>query len=57
MGNSIVGRGKSAPKTIEEGSEIPVRLALDQDVEGVTGEYWANDSVRGRGRGKVQTEW
>lgn len=57
MGNSIVGRGKSAPKTVEEGSVIPVRLAMDEDVEGVTGEYWANDSVRSRERGRVQTEW
>lgn len=56
MGNSIVGRGKSAPKSVWEGSEIPVRLALD-DLGGVTGEYWANDSVRSRERGKVQKEW
>lgn len=56
MGNSIASRGKSAPKSPEEGSLIPVRLAFD-DLDGISGEYFANDSVRSREAGKVQTEW
>ncbi|CZT14913.1 uncharacterized protein RCC_00846 [Ramularia collo-cygni] len=56
MGDSIISKGKHAPKTVAEGSEIPVRLALD-DLGGVSGEYWANDSVRSRELGKVQKEW
>ncbi|KAK4503248.1 hypothetical protein PRZ48_006676 [Zasmidium cellare] len=46
----LVGR---APKKPEEGARIPVRLAFD-DLNGTTGEYWANDSVRSRESGKVQ---
>ncbi|KAJ4354261.1 uncharacterized protein N0V89_005995 [Didymosphaeria variabile] len=51
MGNQV---GKP-PKTPEEGARIPVRLAIG-DVGGVSGRYWANDSIRGSGEGKVQ-EW
>lgn len=46
----IVGK---PPKTPEEGALIPVKLAFE-DIEGVTGEYWANDSVRSRESGRVQ---
>lgn len=46
----LVGR---PPKKPEEGARIPLRLAFD-DLDGVTGEYWANDSVRSRESGKVQ---
>lgn len=46
----LVGR---PPKKPEEGARIPVRLAFDE-LDGVTGEYWANDSVRSRESGKVQ---
>lgn len=46
----LVGR---PPKKPEEGARVPVRLAFD-DLDGVTGEYWANDSVRSRESGKVQ---
>ena len=48
----IVGR---PPKTEEEGARIPVRLAVG-DLDGVSGEYWANDGVRGKEDGKVQ-QW
>ena len=48
----LIGR---APKTAAEGAKIPVRLGFG-DVEGVSGAYWANSSVRGRGEGEVQ-EW
>jgi carbonyl reductase 1 len=47
--------GSSPPKTLEEGAKIPVRLALG-DAGGVTGIYWANDSIKDRGEGHVQ-EW
>ena len=50
MGNVI----REAPKTVEEGAKIPVRLALG-DLEGVSGRYWANDSVAENGEGKVQS--
>lgn len=48
----LVGRG-NAPKTPEEGAQIPVRLAFE-DLGGTTGAYFANDSVRSRELGKVQ---
>lgn len=51
MGNQV---GKP-PKTPEQGAKIPVRLAVG-DLGGVSGRYWANDSIRGTGEGKVQ-EW
>jgi carbonyl reductase 1 len=50
----LVGSGKTQPpKTPEEGARIPVRLAFD-DLGGVSGKYWANSSVRGKGEGEVQ---
>jgi carbonyl reductase 1 len=49
---SIMG---TPPKTPEEGARVPIHLAFD-DLEGVTGRYWANDSISGKGDGKVQ-EW
>ncbi|EME84729.1 uncharacterized protein MYCFIDRAFT_41956, partial [Pseudocercospora fijiensis CIRAD86] len=45
--------GKRPPKTPEQGAMIPVHLAFD-DIGDVTGEYFANDSVRSKGLGKVQ---
>ncbi|MCJ1410277.1 hypothetical protein MMC19_004362 [Ptychographa xylographoides] len=48
---AMVGR---PPKTPEEGARIPYRLAF-KDIDGVTGRYWGNDSISGRGEGKVQT--
>ncbi|KAI1374173.1 hypothetical protein F4677DRAFT_427422 [Hypoxylon crocopeplum] len=41
------------PKTPDEGATIPMRLAFG-DIEGVSGRYWANDSVSDKGEGKVQ---
>jgi len=55
MGRLVGSRTVQPPKTPEEGARIPVRLALG-DLGGVTGKYWANDSIRGRGDGEVQ-EW
>ncbi|WPH03096.1 NAD(P)-binding protein [Acrodontium crateriforme] len=53
---ALVGSGKvQPPKTPEQGAKIPIRLALG-DIGGVTGRYWANDTVRSRDEGKVQ-EW
>jgi len=49
---SMMGR---PPKKTEDGARIPVRLAVG-DVEGVSGRYWANDSIRSREEGRVQ-EW
>lgn len=43
------------PKTPEQGAKIPVRLALG-DLGGVSGRYWANDSIKGTGEGKIH-EW
>ncbi|CAK1364754.1 Carbonyl reductase [NADPH] 1 [Cercospora beticola] len=56
MGGLMSSRGTRPPKTAEEGARIPVRLALD-DIGGVTGEHWANDSVRSREEGKVMKDW
>lgn len=47
--------GSRPPKTPEQGATIPLHLAFG-DTDGVTGKYWANDSVRGKGEGQVQ-EW
>lgn len=52
MGKQV---GDNPAKTPEQGARIPVRLALG-DIGGVSGRYWANDSVSGRGEGKVQ-DW
>lgn len=43
------------PKKPEEGARVPFRVAFG-DIGGVTGRYWANDSVRSREEGRVQ-EW
>lgn len=48
----LVGR---APKKPEDGATIPLRLAFG-DIGDVTGKYWANSSIRGKGDGEVQ-EW
>jgi carbonyl reductase 1 len=49
MGNQV---GKP-PKTPREGATIPVRLALGE-LNGISGRYWANDSIRSREDGKPQ---
>jgi carbonyl reductase 1 len=52
----MVGSGRTRPpKTAEEGAKIPFRLAFG-DIGGVSGKYWANESVRGKGEGEVR-EW
>lgn len=53
--NTDMGRqtGSSPSKTPDEGARIPVHLAFG-DIGGVTGKYWANDSISGRDVGKVQ---
>ncbi|CAK4021574.1 Hypothetical predicted protein [Lecanosticta acicola] len=48
--------GSRPPKTPQQGAQIPVRLAVDGDFNGVSGAYFANDSVRSKERGRVQ-EW
>ena len=51
---ALVGSGKLVPpKSPEQGAAIPVRLGFG-DVGGVSGKYWANESVRGKGEGEVQ---
>lgn len=47
--------GQRPPKSAEQGATIPLRLAFG-DVGDVTGKYWANSSIRGKGEGEVQ-EW
>ncbi|KAF2136912.1 uncharacterized protein K452DRAFT_322144 [Aplosporella prunicola CBS 121167] len=52
------GMGEQAgvpPKTADEGARIPLRLGFG-DVGGVSGRYWANESVGGKGEGSV-LEW
>lgn len=41
------------PKTVEDGAKIPIRVGFG-DIGGVTGKYWANDDIGGKGEGKVQ---
>ncbi|GAB7349820.1 hypothetical protein MBLNU459_g0528t2 [Dothideomycetes sp. NU459] len=41
------------PKTAADGARIPVRLGFG-DVDGVTGRYWANDSIASTDSGRVQ---
>ncbi|KAF2726032.1 NAD(P)-binding protein [Polychaeton citri CBS 116435] len=55
MGALVGSQGLRPPKTVEDGAKIPVRLAFG-DLGGVSGGYWANDSVRSKGEGKLQ-EW
>ena len=38
-----------------EGAKIPIRLGFG-DIQGVTGRYWGNNSISGKGSGQVQ-EW
>ena len=38
-----------------EGARIPIRLGFG-DIQGVTGRYWGNNSISGKGFGQVQ-EW
>ena len=52
MGRQV---GNSPPKTPEEGARIPVKLAFD-DIGGVSGKYWANPSVSGRGSDEMR-DW
>lgn len=42
-------------KSLAEGARIPIRLGFG-DIDGVTGRYWGNNSISGRGDGQVQ-EW
>lgn len=51
MGNMV---GQPSKKPVE-GAKIPVKLGFG-DIGGVSGRYWANDSVNGREDGHVQ-EW
>lgn len=45
-----------APKSPAEGAKIPLHLALD-DIDSLTGKYWANDSYSDTTRlGRVQ-DW
>ncbi|KIW06536.1 uncharacterized protein PV09_02967 [Verruconis gallopava] len=53
---SLINNGKTRPpKTPEQGARIPLRLAFG-DVKGISGAYWANDSVRSKEDGKPQ-DW
>ncbi|KAK6433109.1 hypothetical protein LTR95_010716 [Oleoguttula sp. CCFEE 5521] len=47
--------GAKPPKTPEQGASVPLNLAFGE-LGGVTGRYWANSSIRGKGEGEVQ-EW
>jgi len=42
-------------KTVAEGARIPLKLAFG-DVRGVSGEYWENPSVAGKGSGQP-SDW
>jgi carbonyl reductase 1 len=55
MGDLVSTRKVRPPKTPEEGGRIPFKLGFG-DVQGVSGRYWANDSVRSKEDGKPQ-EW
>ncbi|KAF2767208.1 NAD(P)-binding protein [Teratosphaeria nubilosa] len=55
MGGLAGSQKQRPPKSAEEGARIPVRLAVGE-VGGVSGAYWANESVRGKGEGSVR-EW
>jgi len=35
-----------------EGAKIPIRLGF-KDIDGVTGKYWGNRSISGKGEGQV----
>ncbi|PWY93210.1 NAD(P)-binding protein [Aspergillus sclerotioniger CBS 115572] len=49
------GQAGMPPKTVEEGARIPLRLGFGK-IGNISGRYWANDSVAGKGDGKVQ-DW
>jgi carbonyl reductase 1 len=55
MGGIVSPRGTRPPKTPEEGAVVPIHLALGE-VDGVSGRYWANESIRTKGRPEVK-EW
>nr|POE66157.1 carbonyl reductase [nadph] 1 [Quercus suber] len=55
MGGLVGSRRNRPPKTPGDGAKIPVRLAFD-DLEGASGKYWANESVRSKEEGGMQ-EW
>ena len=38
---------------VEEGARIPLRVGFG-DINGLTGKYWANDEIWGKGEGRVQ---
>lgn len=40
---------------IADGATIPIRLGF-KDIGGVTGKYWSNPSISGRGEGQVM-DW
>ncbi|KAF2280132.1 NAD(P)-binding protein [Westerdykella ornata] len=53
VNTELGGQAGAAPKTPAEGARIPLKLALG-DIGGISGRYWANDSVSEKGDGKVQ---
>lgn len=53
MGNLVGSR--TPPKSVMDAAIIPYKLAFE-DIEGTTGKYWANDSIRSKESGHVQ-EW
>ena len=50
MGKMI---SSTPPKYPAEGARIPIRLGFG-DIDNVTGRYWGNNSISGRGDGQVQ---
>jgi len=46
--------GGQPPKTPEEGAKIPYRLGF-KDIGGVSGRYWGNKSISGKGEGQVMS--
>ena len=57
MGQMVLDEGKvsgsTPPKSLEDGATIPLRLAIG-DIDGVSGQYWANASVFENAAGMVQ---
>lgn len=45
--------GSKPPKSTEEAAKIPLKLGF-KDIGDVTGKYWGNDSIMGKGEGEVQ---
>jgi carbonyl reductase 1 len=56
MGDLVSTRKVRPPKTPEQGAVIPVKLAVGE-IGGVSGAYWANESVRSKEDGKVMEWW